>query len=166
MSGPRPVSAIAVAAVVAQPVEQPGCTTRPLWLVAGWLCLLTGTVGIVMPLVPTADFYGLAAICFARGSRRWERWLLNHRWFGGVVREWRACGSVPREAKWLASASMSLSSLWALIALPAPLAFLPAAFCLPLLAWLWWQPERGRSTPAPVSAAPLSAPDRSPHPQG
>ena len=37
---------------------------RAAWLAAGWLCLLIGTAGIVLPLVPTVDFYGLAAWCF------------------------------------------------------------------------------------------------------
>ena len=45
---------------------------RAVWLTAGVFCMLIGTVGIVLPLVPTVDCYGLAAYCFARGSRRWR----------------------------------------------------------------------------------------------
>ena len=80
---------------------------------AGWLCLLIGRAGIDLPRVPTVDFYGLAAWCFARGSRRREAWLLAHPRIDPLVRDWRASRAVPLRAKWLATLSMSLSCAWA-----------------------------------------------------
>ena len=59
---------------------------RALWLAAGVLAVITGIVGIVLPVLPTTPFVIVAAFCFARGSPRWERWLLNHRHFGPMLR--------------------------------------------------------------------------------
>ena len=118
---------------------------RAAWLAAGWLCLLIGTAGIVLPLVPTVDFYGLAAWCFARGSRRWEAWLLAHPRIGPLVRDWRASRAVPLRAKWLATLSMSLSCAWAAYALKPAVAWVPAACCALVALYLWTRPTRPAS---------------------
>jgi uncharacterized membrane protein YbaN (DUF454 family) len=62
---------------------------RAVWLLGGALALATGVVGIFLPLLPTTPFVLLAAFCFARGSPRWEAWLLAHPRFGPLVRDWR-----------------------------------------------------------------------------
>ena len=134
-----------VTAVSASGAAATGTTPKPLrrvWLAAGVLCLLLGTVGIVVPLLPTVDFYVMAAWCFGRGSRRWEQWLLNHSRLGPLVRDWRADRSVPLKAKWLATLSMALSCLWAAQVLPLRTAWIPAVFCLGVAAYLWTRPTR------------------------
>jgi hypothetical protein len=119
---------------------------RAVWLAAGVLCMVIGTVGIVLPLVPTVDCYGLAAYCFARGSRRWEAWLMAHPRIGPLVRDWRATRAVPLRAKWLATVSMSLSCAWAFYALKPAVAWIPAACCTLVALYLWTRPTR----PAPT----------------
>jgi uncharacterized membrane protein YbaN (DUF454 family) len=124
-----------------------GLPARPLrraWLAAGCLCLLLGTVGIVVPLLPTVDFYVLAAWCFGRGSRRWENWLLRHPRIGPLVRDWRANRSVSLQAKWLATLSMTLSCGWAAHVLPVRTAWIPALCCLGVAIYLWRRPTRKR----------------------
>ena len=148
-------SARPAGAVSATATAVPGVTAMPLrraWLAAGALCLLLGTVGIVVPLLPTVDFYVMAAWCFGRGSRRWEQWLLNHPRIGPLVRDWRADRSVPLKAKWLATLSMTLSCLWAAQVLPLRTAWIPAVFCLGVAAYLWTRPTR-QPTPPPAIAA-------------
>jgi hypothetical protein len=133
-----------------------GPPTRPLrrvWLAAGCLCLLLGTIGIVVPLLPTVDFYVMAAWCFSRGSQRWEHWLLNHPRIGPLVRDWRADRSVPLRAKWLATLSMTASCLWAAHALPARIAWIPALACGLVAAYLWSRPTR-RAPPAATGLPP------------
>jgi uncharacterized membrane protein YbaN (DUF454 family) len=115
---------------------------RVLWAVGGALALITGIVGIFVPLLPTTPFVLLAAFCFSRGSERCERWLLEHRRFGPMVRDWRARHAVPLRAKQVATAMMVLGSSWGAFVLPAHLAWLPALACMAVAVWLWRLPTR------------------------
>ncbi len=119
---------------------------RPLWLAAGAAALGTGIVGIFLPLLPTTPFVLLAAFCFARGSVRWERWLLAHPRFGPMVRDWRRDRVVPLRAKQLATVMMSISCTFAWLSMTR-LRWLPALCCALVAAWLWSLPSRPR-TPA------------------
>jgi uncharacterized protein len=116
-----------------------------LWIAAGFLCIATGVIGIVVPFLPTTDFLLLAAYSFSRGSRRWEAWLLGHPRFGPVVRDWRATRSVPLRAKWYATAMMLASSGWAAWAFSARTGWIPAAVCLVVGVYLWSRPTSVRA---------------------
>jgi uncharacterized membrane protein YbaN (DUF454 family) len=128
------------------PSPQPAPThpiwLRLIWLLGGVLSLVLGIIGIFVPLLPTTPFVLLAAFCFARGSSRCERWLLGHRVFGPMVRDWRANRAVPLRAKQLASVMMAFGSVMAAFKLPLHLAWLPAACCAGVAAWLWSLPTR------------------------
>lgn len=50
---------------------------RIIWLILGYLCLGIGTVGIVLPILPTVPFYMATVFCFAKGSERMYRWFLG-----------------------------------------------------------------------------------------
>ena len=115
---------------------------RVLWAIAGAVALVTGVVGIFVPLLPTTPFVLLAAFCFSRGSERCERWLLGHPRFGPIVRDWRARRAVPLRAKQLATAMMALGSLWAAFVLPPQVGWLPALLCTAVAVWLWRLPTR------------------------
>ncbi len=117
------------------------------WLAAGALWLVLGTVGIVLPLVPTVDCYGLAAFCFARGDRRWEAWLLAHPRIGPALAGWRRSRAVPFGAKCGATASMALSCAAAAWWLDGVAAWLPLAVCLPVALYLWTRPSREAIAP-------------------
>ncbi len=115
---------------------------RALWLVAGWLTLLLGIIGIFLPLLPTTPFVLLAAFCFSRGSERWEHWLLHHPRYGPMVRNWREHRAVPLRAKQLASVMMVLSSVWSWWIMSPPLQWIPAVICAVVATWLWSLPSR------------------------
>lgn len=114
---------------------------RWLWLLAGWLSLLLGIVGIFLPLLPTTPFVLLAAACFSRGSARCERWLLDHPRFGPMVRDWRQHRAVPLRAKQLATVMMTFGSVSAWLAMPR-FKWLPALCCACVALWLWRLPTR------------------------
>ena len=50
---------------------------KPLFVGAGFLAFAIGTVGIFLPVLPTAPFYLLASFCFAKGSIRFLRWFTS-----------------------------------------------------------------------------------------
>lgn len=81
---------------------------RPFWLVIGLTSLALGIVGVVLPLLPTAPFVLLSAYCFARSSPRLHDWLLTHRSFGPLIRNWEQHRAIAPRAKLLALASMAV----------------------------------------------------------
>ncbi len=72
---------------------------RILLLSLGWLAVVLGTLGVVLPLLPTTPFILLAAWCFARSSPRFHHWLLYRSWFGGYLRHWQKHRAMPPGAK-------------------------------------------------------------------
>jgi uncharacterized protein len=119
---------------------------RALWLLAGACCLLTGIVGIFVPLLPTTPFVLLAAFCFSRGCLRCEAWLLQHPRFGPAVRQWREHRAIPLRAKQIAWVMMAAGSAWAWWQLPPRWGWLPAAVCAVVAFWMWRLPNAQRGT--------------------
>ena len=80
---------------------------RTLWLLIGLTSLALGIAGVVLPLLPTTPFVLLSAYCFARSSPRLHDWLLAHRLFGPLIRNWQHHGAITPRAKMLALLSMA-----------------------------------------------------------
>lgn len=80
---------------------------KGLWIAGGSLSVALGVIGIFFPVLPTTPFLLLAAFCYARSSRRFYDWLLNNRWFGAYIRNYREGRGIPLTEKILA-----ISSLW------------------------------------------------------
>jgi uncharacterized protein len=94
---------------------------RSLYLTAGFIALILGVVGIVLPVLPTTPFVLLAAACFARSSKNFHDKLLTNRVTGPIIREWMEHRSIPRKVKrWvylllmlsLGSSVLMMSSVW------------------------------------------------------
>ena len=92
-------------------------TVRALLWVAGSVSLVLGIIGVVLPGLPTTPFILLAAACYAKASPRLHQWLLNHRWFGAMLRDWERDHSLTRRSKTIAVVSMMVMvsfSIWSL----------------------------------------------------
>ena len=50
---------------------------RAFWIVLGFLCMALGTVGIVLPVLPTVPFYMATLFCFAKSSRKLHDWFVS-----------------------------------------------------------------------------------------
>jgi uncharacterized membrane protein YbaN (DUF454 family) len=95
---------------------------RHLYVAAGSVCLALGVLGIVLPLLPTTPLLLLAAACYARGSERFYRWLIEHRFLGRHIRDYRSGAGIPLRAKvtaialvWasiLATAFLAVGQTW------------------------------------------------------
>src|SRR6187431_534797 len=84
----------------------PGRLTRGAWFACGWIAVGIGTIGIVVPGLPTTVFFIVAASCFTRSSPRFERWVLDLPRIGPMVRDHRAGLGMSRRAKLMAITMM------------------------------------------------------------
>lgn len=84
-------------------VERPAVSrhraVRGAWLVTGFVAVVLGGIGVVVPGLPTVGFFVAAAACFSRSSPRFERWVLDLPGIGPMVRDHRAGLGMPRRAK-------------------------------------------------------------------
>ena len=114
---------------------------RLFWLVSGIAAFAIGSIGIILPLLPTVPFYLLATFCFARSNPRWEHLLLDHPRWGPPLRNWRERRVISRTAKLAALTALATSSVMGLILLHGPWAIAPAIACGITGTWIWTRAE-------------------------
>lgn len=117
---------------------------RLVFLVLGCAFLGLGLVGIYTPMLPTTPFMILAAGCFARSSPKFYRWLITHRTFGRLLRDWEDRRAIPRYAKYLSWTMMSLSCALLFWRLPREcwwIAMVASMICLATAVWMARLPD-------------------------
>lgn len=117
---------------------------RWVFLLLGFVFFALGIIGVLLPVMPTAPFVLLAAACWARGSKRFYQWLINHKYFGKYVRDWEERRAVPRKGKWFACLGMSASSAMLFFQLPDEyiwIAGVVAITCTAVGIYLWRLPD-------------------------
>ena len=75
---------------------------RFLWLSLGLLFTVVGLIGLIVPGLPTTPLMIIAAACFFRSSKRLFNWVLNNKYFGKYVKDFRDGRGMPRKAKFIA----------------------------------------------------------------
>ncbi len=68
-------------------------------MATGFLATGLGFLGVFLPLLPTVPFILLAMFCFSKSSRRFELWLINHKWFGPTVQRIKSKEGLTRKEK-------------------------------------------------------------------
>ena len=116
---------------------------KHLFVIAGWLCLGCGFVGIVLPLLPTTPFVLLAAFCFSRGSDSLYRWLLAQKTFGPMIHDWYAYGVIRRHIKWTSICLIVPLMGYPIIFrhLPLPLKIAMTLVGISIIGFIWSRPS-------------------------
>ena len=119
-----------------------GQLRRAGWWLLAYASLALGLVGIVLPGLPTVPLVLLSAFAAARGSTRLHAWLLAHRHFGPMIRDWQARGAVTRRGKRMAILMMTLSGVLMLLFMPNRWLAVPGILVMAIVGtWLWCRPE-------------------------
>lgn len=119
---------------------------RWAWWLLAYVSLGLGIVGIALPGLPTVPFVLLSAFAAARGSQRLHTWLLGHRRFGPMIRDWQEQGAVSRRSKWLATVSMAFCAVVMFLTAPKLWMAATGTATMTLVAlWLWRRPEPRRA---------------------
>lgn len=50
---------------------------KVVWVALGFVCLGLGTLGIMLPILPTVPLYMATAFCFAKSSERLHSWFVG-----------------------------------------------------------------------------------------
>ncbi len=80
---------------------------RRLMIFAGSFFVGLGILGIFLPVLPTTPFLLLAAACYTKSSKRFYNWLINNKWLGIYIKNYREGNGIPLKVKIL-----SISLLW------------------------------------------------------
>lgn len=75
----------------------------------GMICLGIAYVGIITPGIPWSTPTVVAAFCFAKSSKKWHDWIMNHKLFGPFLTNWSEKRIFPTRAKWMMVITMDIS---------------------------------------------------------
>ena len=78
-----------------------------VYIALGTLSLVLGVLVIFLPLLPTTPFLLLTATLYFKSSPKLYDWLLNHKYFGSYIRNYRENKAISLRAK-----IISITLLW------------------------------------------------------
>ena len=70
-------SVIFVIGMIVHVVQHSKVPLRLFWIILGFICLSLGTVGVVLPILPTVPFYMATVFCFAKSSKKLHDWFIE-----------------------------------------------------------------------------------------
>lgn len=95
---------------------------KAILIFVGTVCVGLGVLGMFLPLMPTTVFLLLAAYCYSHSSERFHNWLLNNRFCGKYISNYKSGRGISVRQK-----ASTITLLWASI-----------GFSIWLLAAAWW----------------------------
>lgn len=72
---------------------------RKLFVILGFFFIAVGSIGVVLPVLPTTPFLLVAAACFAKGSRRFHDWFIGTRLYQNHLDEYVKTRSMTMRTK-------------------------------------------------------------------
>ena len=81
---------------------------RVMWIFLGSLFVTLGTIGVVVPGLPTTVFLIIAAACYIRSSEKLYNWLISNKTFGPLIKDYREGKGMPKKAKVLALSMITI----------------------------------------------------------
>jgi len=89
---------------------------KALFIPLGFICVILGLVGIVLPILPTTPFLLLAAFLFYRSSEKLHDRLLNSKLLGDYISSYIEHRAIKRKIK-----IMTITILWSTLIISAVL---------------------------------------------
>lgn len=120
-----------------------------------------GVIGLFLPLLPTTCFMLLAVGLASKGSPRFALWIRRHPRFGPPIRAWEQERAIPRHAKLVAVALLTLSMVVLALSINAVTVRIVLIVGLSMLAvWIYTRPEplSSSSTRLPSKALTTNRP--------
>jgi hypothetical protein len=70
-----------------------------MWIIAGFLSLGVGVLGVALPILPTTPFVIVSVFCFAKGSKRLHAWLLSTKLYQKHVKRFHETRAMTLKSK-------------------------------------------------------------------
>ncbi len=130
---------------------------RIVLITTGTISLGLGIAGIVLPVLPTTPFLLLTALCYARSSVRFYNALMNHRYLGPYIHQWRIERTLTPGTKVFALSTLAITIISSVVFfIPLlPVKILVAAIGLTVAIYIWRIPTRKRQAAIPDSRSGL-----------
>lgn len=84
---------------------------KQIYFVLGILSLSAGTVGVLLPILPTTPFILLAAFFFSKSSAKFQNYLMEHKTFGPIIHDF-----YEKRALRISTKIYAVSLMWIVIA--------------------------------------------------
>ncbi|WP_455482049.1 YbaN family protein [Bartonella sp. B35(2025)] len=116
---------------------------RICYSVIGWMTIVLGVIGVVLPIMPTIPFLLVASWCFARSSPRFHEWLHSHHILGPPIKQWMEKRAVSPFVKVFVVVGMASGFLlfWVMVHPVLWLALLAAVILLSIAAYIVTRPS-------------------------
>lgn len=72
---------------------------KTILFILGWISVVLGVIGALLPIVPTTPFLILAAYLFSKSSPRVHSWLTSLPYFGDAIIDWETNRVIRPKAK-------------------------------------------------------------------